>query len=74
MSKAKMIGKGCPEGVGGRDCICCGQAPGKARKTARRAAKRSERNAWRADANDIAADRLAMEGAPSIIGGWLAVR
>lgn len=43
----KMIGRGCPEGPGGRDCPCCGQPPGKARKIHKRAAKRSERNAWR---------------------------
>lgn len=45
----KMIGRGCPEGPGGRDCPCCGQAPGKARKTFKRAAKRSERQAWKAE-------------------------
>lgn len=44
---ARMIGKTCPVGPGGRDCVCCGQAPGKARKGARRNAKRSERNATR---------------------------
>jgi hypothetical protein len=43
----KMIGRSCPEGPGGRDCACCGQAPGKARKNARRTLKRSERNAWK---------------------------
>lgn len=42
-----MIGKRCPEGPGGRDCACCGQAPGKPRKAARRTAKRSERQEWR---------------------------
>jgi hypothetical protein len=45
---ARMIGKSCPTGPGGRDCICCGDAPGKTRKIARRSAKRSERNAWKA--------------------------
>ncbi|WP_179894212.1 hypothetical protein [Streptomyces sp. or20] len=40
----RMIGKSCPDGPGGRSCHCCGQAPGKARKAARRQAKRSERN------------------------------
>lgn len=44
---AKMIGRGCPTGPGGRDCACCGDAPGKARRTARRNAKRSERNTWK---------------------------
>lgn len=43
----RMIGKTCPTGPGGRDCACCGDAPGKARKVARRNAKRSERNATR---------------------------
>lgn len=43
----KMLGKNCPLGPGGRDCSCCGQAPGKARKVARRTAKRSERNDWK---------------------------
>lgn len=44
----KMIGKSCPVGPGGRDCTCCGQAPGKARTAARRQAKRRERQAWKA--------------------------
>jgi hypothetical protein len=39
----RMIGRACPVGPGGRDCVCCGQAPGQARKRARRTAKRSER-------------------------------
>lgn len=46
-TKSKMIGRGCPDGPGGRDCWCCGQKPGKARTVARRAAKRSEKNAWK---------------------------
>lgn len=46
----KMIGKKCPDGPGGRDCVCCGQAPGKARTKARRTAKRSERAAWKQEA------------------------
>lgn len=40
---ARMIGKTCPEGPGGRDCSCCGQAPGAARKQARRNNKRAKR-------------------------------
>jgi hypothetical protein len=45
---AKMIGKFCPDGPGGRDCYCCGQAPGKSRKLARRAKKRGKKNnVWR---------------------------
>lgn len=44
---APMIGRRCPVGPGGRDCSCCGQAPGKARKVAKRNAKRSERNSWK---------------------------
>ena len=44
---SKMLGKSCPEGPGGRDCACCGQAPGKKRKMARRRAKRNERQSWR---------------------------
>lgn len=43
----KMIGRRCAEGPGGRDCACCGQAPGKARTMARRTRKRSERAAWK---------------------------
>lgn len=43
----KMIGKTCPQGPGGRDCNCCGQAPGKQRAIAKRAAKRRERTAWK---------------------------
>lgn len=43
----KMIGRRCPQGPGGRDCVCCGQAPGKARTMARRTRKRVERTAWK---------------------------
>lgn len=42
-----MLGKRCPTGTGGRDCACCGQPPGKARKMARRTAKRADRRAWK---------------------------
>lgn len=49
MNRTKMIGKSCPKGPGGRDCICCGDAPGRARKVARRSAKRAERRNWRAE-------------------------
>lgn len=38
-----MIGCNAPDGPGGRDCHCCGQAPGRNRKTARRRVKRSEK-------------------------------
>ena len=38
-----MIGCTCPYGPGGRDCTCCGNAPGKDRVAARRAKKRSKR-------------------------------
>lgn len=44
---ARMIGRTCPTGPGGRNCVCCGDAPGKARKIARRSAKRMERNEWK---------------------------
>lgn len=44
---ARMIGRNCPDGPGGRDCHCCGQAPGRDRKMARRRVKRSERHAWK---------------------------
>lgn len=44
---ARMIGRSCPTGIGGRDCVCCGQAPGKPRKAAKRHAKRSERQEWK---------------------------
>ena len=40
---AAMLGCSCPYGPGGRDCACCGDAPGKARIAARRKAKRSKR-------------------------------
>lgn len=46
----KMIGRRCPEGPGGRDCHCCGQAPGRGRKVARRTLKRAERHAWKQEA------------------------
>ena len=44
---ATMIGCSCPYGPGGRDCVCCGDAPGKARVAARRAKKRSKRQELR---------------------------
>lgn len=44
---AIMIGCTCPYGPGGRDCVCCGDAPGKARVAARRAKKRSKRQELR---------------------------
>lgn len=50
-TKAPMIGRRCPDGPGGRDCHCCGQAPGRNRKTARRARKRGERQQWRRNLN-----------------------
>lgn len=46
---ARMIGRKCPDGPGGRDCNCCGQPPGQQRKTARRRTKRSERQQWKRD-------------------------
>ena len=44
---AAMIGCTCPYGPGGRDCTCCGDAPGKPRTAARRAKKRSKRQELR---------------------------
>ena len=44
---ATMIGCSCPYGPGGRDCVCRGDAPGKARVAARRAKKRSKRQELR---------------------------
>lgn len=44
---ATMIGCSCPYGPGGRDCVCCGDAPGKARVAARRAKKRSKRQEFK---------------------------
>ena len=46
-TRATMIGCTCPHGPGGRDCVCCGDAPGKARVAARRAKKRSKRQELR---------------------------
>ena len=45
----KMIGKCTGVGPGGRNCPCCGDAPGRNRKVARRAAKRAERRNWKAE-------------------------
>lgn len=42
-----MIGCTCPYGPGGHDCVCCGDAPSKARVAARRAKKRSKRQELR---------------------------
>jgi len=47
MNNAPMPGKFCPDGPGGRDCPCCGQAPGKDRRIKRRSVKRSDRGKWR---------------------------
>lgn len=44
---ATMIGCTCPYGPGGRDCTCCGDAPGKPRAAARRAKKRSKRQEFK---------------------------
>ena len=51
---AKMIGKFCPTGPGGRDCVCCGDAPGKTRKAKRRHIKRSERQKVRREIREEA--------------------
>lgn len=42
-----MIGSRRHTGLGGRDCPCCNEAPGKPRKRDKRAAKRRERQAWK---------------------------
>lgn len=42
-----MIGDACPCGPGGRDCPCCGDAPGHARVAARRANKRRKRQEFK---------------------------
>lgn len=46
-TRAIMIGCTCPHGPGGRDCTCCGDAPGKPRTAARRAKKRSKRQEFK---------------------------
>lgn len=45
----RMPGRDSHDGPGGRDCPCCGQAPGKPRTAARRRTKRSDRNAWKTE-------------------------
>lgn len=42
-----MIGCMCPYGPGGRDCVCCGDAPGRARAAAKRANKRRKRQEFK---------------------------
>lgn len=42
-----MIGRTCPVGPGGRDCACCGEAPGKPRTAQRRTVKRREKQNWK---------------------------
>ena len=42
-----MIGDACPCGPGGRDCPCCGDAPGKDRLKARRMNKRRKRQEFK---------------------------
>lgn len=48
----KMIGRAASadHGVGGGGCPCCGEAPGKDRKRAKRTARRRERQGWKAEA------------------------
>lgn len=48
-----MLGNRCADGPGGRDCYCCGQPPGKARRVARRSAKRRERREWKRGATRV---------------------
>lgn len=48
MKKDRMIGRK-NKGVGGHKCRCCNEAPGTARKVARRSSKRVERRAWKAE-------------------------
>lgn len=38
-----MPGRRTAEGPGGRDCPCCGEAPGKARTIQRRRSKRAQK-------------------------------
>lgn len=42
-----MIGCTCPYGPGGRDCVCCGDAPGRDRAAAKRATKRRKRQEFK---------------------------
>lgn len=42
-----MIGCTCPYGPGGRDCVCCGDAPGRSRAAAKRATKRRKRQEFK---------------------------
>ena len=42
-----MIGCTCPYGPGGRDCVCYGDAPGRARAAANRATKRRKRQEFK---------------------------
>ena len=50
---ARMLGKGCHTGPGGRDCACCNVPAGKDRRLLRRVAKHSERNAWKKSLREI---------------------
>jgi hypothetical protein len=43
MSRSRMLGNYAHTGPGGRDCVCCNEAPGKNRKIDRRRVKRGER-------------------------------
>ena len=53
MNKDKMIGPKCHTGPGGRDCVCCNEAPGRGRKRDRRIAKRRERQAWKKNLSNM---------------------
>jgi hypothetical protein len=48
-TRAPMLGAHCAQGLGGRDCACCGQKPGKVRRRFRQAQRRRERQAFRAE-------------------------
>lgn len=47
--RAPMLGNTIPRGPGGRSCVCCYPAPGKARTKDKRAARHRERAAWKRD-------------------------
>lgn len=63
-----MLGARCATGPGGRDCACCGQAPGHAREAARRTVKRSERQQVQREIDQESDPSFA---ARSVIDAWL---
>lgn len=61
-----MLGARCARGPGGKNCACCGQAPGHERDVARRNAKRAERQQVQREVWQDEVEQFA----PSVLDAW----